>query len=142
MTPEMIAAGVAMLTAIGSTLYLLFQMSTKYAKLELKVDTMWEFLMRRGKAEAVRSGMAQLNSPIVFNAESMTWMDPFKPELQRFYAAFLKENPKPTDMQLSFEIEKTFGDRILKEICIPKGIMLGACLQLAIAVAKNEASRS
>ncbi len=106
----------------------------RFARLELKVETMWDFLMRRGKAEAVRSGMATLNSPIIFTQEAMGWM----PELEDELHAINVRLGGASDAQLALEIEKTLGDRILKEICIPRGIMMGACIQLAVAIAKNE----
>lgn len=135
MTPEALAAYVALGVAIASGVYQFVLFSTKFARLTLQVETMWSFLVRRGQAEAVRSGIATLNSPIVMGEEAKGWMAHMASELRELR---IKLGTKINDEQLAFEIEKVFGERILKEVCIPHGLMLGACLQIAVAVAKEE----
>lgn len=135
MTPEALSAYVALGVAVVSAIYQFVLFSTKFARLSLQVETMWSFLVRRGQAEAVRTGIATLNSPIVMGEEAKTWIAHMAPELRELR---IKLGPKITDDQLAFEIEKAYGERILKEVCIPHGLMLGACLQIAVAVAKEE----
>lgn len=135
MTPEAIAAYVTLAVAVASGVYQFVMISVRFAKLELKVDTMWSFLVRRGQAEAVRTGIATLNSPIIVNEEAKEWMRHMGPELRAIRAGLV---PDISDDKLAFVIEGKLGDRILKEVCIPKGLMLGACLQIAVAVAKEE----
>lgn len=135
MSPEALSAYLAFGVAILSGLYQIILFSTKFARLQLQVDTLWSFLVRRGQAEAVRTGIATLNSPIVMGEEAKGWMVHMAPELRELR---IKLGTKINDEQLAFEIEKVFGERILKEVCIPHGLMLGACLQIAVAVAKEE----
>jgi hypothetical protein len=43
-----------------------------------------------------------------------------------------------SDAQLSLEIERRFGEEIVKKVCIPHGVSQGASLIVALAVAKGQ----
>ena len=122
---------------ILSTLGLVTSLYTsliKMAKMEVQVDTMWEFLMKRAISEAVNKGAATLNSPLVFTEEAKSWFAPMKIELQEIYA---KQGQKWKESQLCLEIEKQLGERILKEVCIPYKLYQGSCLLIAAEIAKG-----
>ena len=103
----------------------------------LKVDTMWSASMRRAEAGAVIRGMGTMNSPVVFNAETLSWADGMKDDLQAAYRADWRHLGLSND-DLCLAIERRFGQRIVREICIPHGIADGTCLLLAAAVAKGD----
>lgn len=111
----------------------MFYVVAKITTIEVKVNTMWHFLMRRGEAEAVHKGWATMNSPIVVNQDAKELLAPMAEELRAFY----EKNQKVTDFELALAIEKQFGERLAKEICIPNGFSLGACLVIAVSVAKD-----
>ena len=60
--------------------------------------------------------------------------------LREFY---LKMGRHLSERELYVEIERRFGDRIVKEVCIPLGIDRGACLLIAhqVMLDKNEPPR-
>jgi len=134
-------ADIGSLVAIAASLFsvvsVLYFGTVKFAKLELKVDTMWDFQMRRNQAEAVHRGVATMNSPIVVNDEARQWVEPIVAPMRAFYA---KIGRKMTDSELALEIERRYGERILTEICIPRGISAGACLLIALQAVKGEAT--
>ncbi len=119
------------LTSLGSVIYLA---GVKLATLQVKVDTMWEFTLRRGKSEAVRAGFAEMNSPIVATSEGLAKLAPVAAELHEL-AASLK--PDMSDADIAIEVERRLGDKILRHVCIPNGFFLGACLFLAIEFIKR-----
>ena len=106
----------------------------RIARIEVKVDTLWDFQMRRAVAEAVTKGVASVNSPVKVNGHAMKWAACLADELQSFYA---RAGSHLCDRDLYIELERQFGDRILMNVCIPKGISHGACLLIAAAVARD-----
>lgn len=106
----------------------------KINRLEPKVDTIWEFAMRRGAVEAIQRGIATMNSPVVISEEAKTWMQTLAAPLREAYETEWKDLP---DTDLAMEIERRFGDQIVRQVCLPHGISNGVCLLIACAVAKG-----
>jgi hypothetical protein len=116
-----------------SVLSVFYLGSVKIAKIEVKVDTMWDFQMRRAFSEAVKTGVGTVNSPLTFVPEFRAKLDPMKNDLRSFW-----EKYKYLPVQdFIVQLEAYFGNRITKEICIPLGLSHGACLLMALAVAKD-----
>jgi hypothetical protein len=101
--------------------------------LELKVDTMWGFQMRRSMSEVITSGTGILNSPLIITQDALMHLEPLKIPLRELY----KEQSPMGDASMLLEIEKKFGDAILDLVCLPCGVSYGACLIIALAVAKG-----
>ena len=55
---------VAIFTAVGGVVIWLWRTSKYLARLELKINTLWDFQLRRGAVEALEKGIATMNSPI------------------------------------------------------------------------------
>jgi hypothetical protein len=111
----------------------------RIAGIDVKVDTMWAFQMRRALSEAVSSGLASVNSPIVFTPEAIASLDPIRDEL----LAFWKTVPEGTsDAAALLLIEARFGEDLLRLVCIPCGLSHGACLLLAMTIAKGSSQIS
>lgn len=104
------------------------------AEIKIKVETMWNFLLKRGVAEGVNNGMLTMNSPVRLTPESARVMEHMAAEL----TAFRDEKfPAADEKLLALEIEKAFGDRLVKEVCVPNNISYGVCLLIATAVARG-----
>jgi len=106
--------------------------AAKISALETKVDTMWAFQMRRAVSEAVTSGVGNMNSPLIFAESAIQAMEPFKARLVNF-GKRIPENT--TDARVLLEIEREFGEELLKDVCVPFKLSHGACLLLAYQVA-------
>lgn len=124
---------VALVAALGS-MALYFTGGIRFGKLELKVDTMWAFQMRRALAESVNSGVATMNSPLKFTSEIRAYLDPIRLSLREFHQAV---GFKMNDTEELLEIERRFGDNLARDVCIPCRISQGSCLLLALAVARD-----
>ncbi len=115
-------------------LMFIVRVSMRFGALELKVDTMWGFQMRRSMSEVVTSGVGKVNSPVVFTPEILSHLEPLKPKLIGWYKEF--PNHK-SDADALLGIEQSFGDDLLKLVCFPCGLSYGACLIMALVIAKE-----
>jgi len=97
-------------------------------------DTMWDFLIRRAESELISKGLGTKNSPIEINENAKAYLIGLKDELRKFYRTLGRNL---TDQELALEIERRYGEQILKEVCIPHGLYAGACLLIAMEVAKE-----
>lgn len=104
------------------------------AEIKIKVETMWNFLLKRGAAEGVNNGMLTMNSPLRLTPESAKVMEHMEAELRAFRD---DKFPDADEKRLAMEIENKFGDRLVKEVCIPNNISYGVCLLIATAVARG-----
>lgn len=132
--PYLLAKQKADLEAASKVSDGLEEISRKLTELEVKVETMWLFHLRRGMAEAVDKGLGTLNSPLVVNDKARQVFGDFGKELEEFYRQLARTL---SDAELALEIEMRFGDRILKEVCVPNDMKYGSCLLIAVAIAKQ-----
>ncbi len=108
-----------------------YNSATRMAKLEVKVETMWAFQMRRGAAEAINSGLAVMESPLHFAPDVLAHLDPIRDQLQCLAA----NNKGDSQIDLLWKIEQEFGVDLLMEFCIPLRTSSGACSLAALSVA-------
>lgn len=106
-------------------------------RLESKVETIWEFQLRRATIEAVQHGIGKMNSPLVISQEAKEWMGELAVRLREFYRRLGRTL---TNSELALEIERRYGQEIVEKVCIPHGIFQGACLLIAMEVAKEGAA--
>lgn len=130
------------LTALGTmavpviTVLVLHGKSTaRYAKMELKIDTLWDFQMRRGMVEATHKGWGEIQNPFIVSDQALSYFEKLRPELEGWFAALTPE--KRGLRELVIGIEQYFGNRIVKEICVPYGVSHAACNLMAAAVASG-----
>lgn len=126
-----ISSLIVSLLSIASVIYLA---GVKLARMEVKVDTMWAFQLRRSMSETVEKGFGTLNSPLIFKPEYFVHLDPIKEELQ---LNAKNEWAKLDDADTLLAIERSYGDRLLNLTCLPCGLSHGACLLLALCVARG-----
>ncbi len=129
-----LAQFIAIVAALVGGVIATIKISMRVGALELKVDTMWGFQMRRSMSEVITSGIAQMNSPLKFSEEAVARLEPIKDDLLAWYT---KQPQGLGDATLMLKIEQSFGDILLKLICIPCGLSYGACLILALFMAKG-----
>lgn len=99
-----------------------------------KADTIWEFLMRRATVVAIHNEWGTFNSPFVPSEKGRALFTKLAPELRTFY---IKLGRRLSENDLMLEIERRWGDRIVKEICIPANMSRGECLILAAHTAMD-----
>ena len=129
-TDQLIAFAAVILVLIGW----LARITWIMAQLSTKVDTMWDFQIRRSMSEVVEKGIGKMNSPLTFTGAAMDSLNPLKEALIRWWKT---EGNKLSDGSALLEIEKRFGDMLLTQVCVPLLLSHGACLILALAVARE-----
>ena len=75
-----------------------------------------------------------MNSPIKITDEAKCWMEPLMGPITEFYLGLGKDL---SDHDLCLEIERRFGERMLREVCIPHKLDQGACLLIAVQAVKS-----
>ena len=123
----------ALLSALGAVWWV----SARLARLELRLDIVWQFIMRRAMVEALQKGVAVYNSPFAVTAEARAWMVNLAQPLHDFYR---KLGRVLSDDDLALEIERRFGEQIVREVCVPHGLTAGACLLIAVALVRGGAA--
>ncbi len=100
----------------------------RMGSLELKVDTVWDFLIRRGQVELVNRGWGTKHSPVKLTLTVFESILPLIDNIVKFYVEFKKNKPKVTEREMFIAIEQQFGDQLVERICIPMNVQLGACV--------------
>lgn len=101
---------------------------------EVKVNELWAFQFRRGVAEATQRGLMEVHSPARLIGGSGQMLEHMADELRAYYKAHLSNLG---EVEAGAALEKKFGARLTVEVCIPNNITLGACLVMALAIAKD-----
>lgn len=136
MTEDILRITGLIVTAIGSLgtfIYVICDLRVRVNKLWKDNETMIDFHVRRSWSEAFQKNIATINSPTEISAEAKAWMNPIVDDVKLFYAR-LGRHLNERDLWL--EIERKFGDRMLKEVCIPHGLSQGACIIIAMEAVK------
>ncbi len=108
----------------------------RMGQLELKIDTVWDFLIRRGQVELVNRGWGTKNSPVELTAVTFESILPLISDIVVFYAKLKKANPKIKERDMFIAIESQFGEQLVDRICIPMHVQLGACVVAVMAACK------
>lgn len=121
--------------SIISILSVIYLVGVKIAKIEVKVDTMWQFQIRRAFVEAIDKDIGRVGSSLKLLSEHIERLEPFREELQNRWA---KDWHKKKSLEVVLDIEREFGDRLFHHVCIPCGLAHGACLILALGVCQDK----
>lgn len=112
----------------------------KYARLELKTDTMWNFIMAGAQVEARLKGVIHTNSPMRLNREVAQRFGELGRQMRKWYV----ENNlrRRSDSELSLLLVTKFGDSLVEQICLPLNLNMGAALMAAVQICREEDERA
>lgn len=96
--------------------------------LELKINTVWDFLMRRAEVELVNRGWGTKHSPVKLTVTVFESILPLISNIITFYAKLKEDRPNIADRDIFIAIEQRFGEQLVEQICIPMNVQLGACV--------------
>ncbi len=106
----------------------------RVSRVEGQIENLWQFTLRRASVEAVVKGVGRMNSPLKINEEAKQLLGELSCELKSFYRRIGKTL---STAQLAAEIERLYGDEIVQKVCLPHGLFQGACLLIAMEVARD-----
>lgn len=139
MTPELIISTLTLgFSGLGGFTIIMMRIG----EMKIKVDTMWEHLLRKALADGINKGVLAMNSPVTVTPKAT---EVFKANpnltatLQKYYA---EKGHKLNEIELFMDIDTLFGDRIMKEISIDFGMHYGASLRAAMEIAKQGAKET
>jgi len=94
-----------------------------------------DFLFRRGSVDTVLKGKATMNSPITIHDQ---YLGLFK-ELESDVRKFAQSNPEWSNAELALQIDRRWGDFIVKNIGVPNGLSHDECIYIITKLARAEA---
>src|SRR5271166_3409193 len=109
---------------------------TRLTRIELKVETMWDFLFKRALSETVAKNLASINSPFRITSEGRKNFTGIENELKEFYL-INKNLFDRNDKRMFIELQNKFGNRILNEIAIPNKMIYSDCMLIAMEISRE-----
>jgi hypothetical protein len=106
-----------------------------FAGVLVKVDTLWSFVIDRGRLEARDKGYMEKNSPLILTEAGIKAVEPIMPVV----IEFCRSHPgidKMGEDELASTLVKYFEQKLLDEVCEPSHIYLGACIVMLIEALK------
>jgi hypothetical protein len=91
----------------------------RFARLELKVETLWQIKMQGGIAGAVEAKGGVVNSPMLITE---TGLEIMKPVLADLIAWYKMGKEKLSNSDLELHIAKDWSERLFNEIALQRGI--------------------
>lgn len=122
-------------SSIISIVGLIYLAGFKVSRIELKVDTMWDYLIRGAKVEGNKNGIFTVRSPAAPTTVGRDLYKDLLPELAKFYG---ERCLHISDMNSFLEFERKFGNILMEKICIPNNFSMGSCLIAAFIYGREE----
>lgn len=121
---------------IVTIVVLIFKASSRFSAMEVKLNIIWDFLIKRALSEALSKGIVTMNSPpVLASTAPHDWFGPIKDALH----AWWKETGQKIgdDAKATFAIQAKWGQWIYDNVCLPQKLTSGECLWAALLVAKE-----
>ena len=91
-------------------------------------------VLSHSNSPKVMEWLPDMSLPIKVSTEAISWLEELAPALRAFYR---KLGRNISEKDLAIEIERRYGQEILEKVCIPHGLFQGACLLIAMEVARE-----
>ena len=105
------------------------------AGLLVRVDTLWSFVIDRGRLEARDRGFMEKNSPLILTDAGIKAVAPIMPVIIDFCVTHPGIG-EMTEDQLASTLVQYFEKKLIEEVCEPSNIYLGACIVMLIEALK------
>lgn len=105
----------------------------KIARVEIKLDLLWDAFRAGGALNAVKHGAATMNSPVELTDEGRRHLGKLARELRDFYGRI---GYRMDDMRLMVEISRRWSKEI-QQIALASGMPYDACLVIAVRASKE-----
>ncbi len=111
-----------------------FEIDTRLVSIEAKLNALWDYNIRRARTETLYKGFGTEHSPLIINEDIKKIYEKYIPELKAFYK---KINGGLTDRELFILMDQEFGERFVREVCVPYNMASGACIDIACTLCKE-----
>lgn len=130
------ATVLAIFTAITALAYKQGQIAKSVATLEEGYREIRAFLFQRSQVEFVHKGWGAKRSKLEITLDGMSVIEPFLTKFLPFYVDLIAKKPDVEEDELFLAFNAEFGELMRDEVCIPRGVMQGACIIAAIEACK------
>jgi len=114
----------------------IYAVLVRIARVELKTDTMWDFLLKGALVEAQQKGIVKAHSPIRPSRDVIQQFGELGRQIRKWYV----ENnlKKKTNSELSLLLVTKYGTELVEQVCLPYDLNLGAALIAAVQFCREE----
>src|SRR5688572_14821797 len=109
--------------------------TARFARIDLKVETMWDILVRDALSDAQKQGLIRRKSPMTLSSEIARNFRSLAPRLRDFYLKNRLE--KISENELILLIARNFAADLLEQVCAPANVNLRMALLAAIHLIKE-----
>ncbi len=122
-----IAIWAVIIAAISWVGWFLRGLARDITRIDLNTKTSWDFNRRRGTEEARSKGLLNVATEEIPPHVREVYA-PLLPELKAWYRSI---GVTLGEREQDWGVERHFGERLVRDICPPLNIYMGACLVLA-----------
>jgi hypothetical protein len=112
-----------------------WRMAWKIATTDTKVNTLWDYHIRRAVVAGLNNDTLLVNSPIRPTPKGEEWFKDISKDLHAWYVS--GNYSKVDDRSLFVAIEKDFGRRITHEVAVPHNLHPGEAVAIAVALCRS-----
>lgn len=123
------------LSCLVGILGLMYKISSRVAKTELKVDTMWDLHIRQQMVSGVKNDTLKFNSPIRATTKGYEWFTPYMDKLKEWYLSGDIRNL--SDRELYIALDRKFGAEFSVDLALTKDTHLGELIAVALAICRD-----
>lgn len=116
---------------------LVYTLGWRIGRLQLKVDTLWDFMIQNARTDARARKVIQEESPVRLNGwvkEQFVRVELDRP-LLTFYRLFGMQTC--TDSEVVWLFYQKFRDPLIEKICLPLSVNLGSALIAAVQLCRE-----
>lgn len=113
----------------------IWRLASKIATTDVKVNTLWDYHIRRSVVAGLNNETLRVNSPIQATTKGEEWFKDVSEDLLKWYKT-CSNCKSMSDRDLFVAIEKEFGKRITSEIAIPNNVHPGEAIAIAVALCR------
>ncbi len=111
------------------------EIDKRFLSFEFKLDALWDYNIRRARSETLYKGFGKEESPLVINDDIKKIYERYLPELKTYYEKI--SGHLLTYKELFILIDQEFGERFVREVCVPYNMASGACIDIACTLCKE-----
>ena len=128
---------IAVVASVPAVLGVILSLAIRVGKVEGRSLVIWDFLMDRALVEAIKHNVVIPESHPRIRIDALGWMTKYSAIAKELHQLYDCMGRKLSDLELTLEIQRQFGKKILHDICIPNGLTQGECLIIALEVARG-----
>jgi hypothetical protein len=130
-----IIAIISVTLGIINIIGLIYTVGWRLGRYELKVDTLWKYVVEAALVDSRQRGVVVSNSPVKVSSEVNGHFGELGERIKQYYTHHLSGL---SDNEIVWQIYLNFDREIVEKVCLPYGLNLGQALIAALHICKGE----